>query len=477
MAENPENNIPLCVDLDGTLVNTDTLVESALLLAKKNPLYLFSMLFWLLSGKAYLKEQIASRTSLDVEILPYNDSFLTWLKEQHASGRELVLVTAANRKIAAAVSEQLPLFSTCIASTSTVNMGAERKRDELIKRFGEGGYDYAGNSSDDFPVWSKCRRGIVVNASSGTDAQAAALAQIETSFPSDQKPVSAILKAMRPHQWAKNLLIFVSIIVAHQYTDSAVLVPTLIAFASFCLCSSTVYLINDLLDLQADRRHATKHRRPFAAGDVPLLLGVIFVPVLLAASAILAVQAGPMFCGVLALYFAATLAYSFVLKRIAMLDVLVLAILYTLRIVAGASVAGEFPSVWLVSFSMFLFTSLAMAKRYAELKALEGQPHAWAGGRGYNVDDMPLISQLGATSGYIATLVLALYIDSPEVITIHSNEQLMWLLCPLLMYWIGRIWLVANRGQLAQDPVIFATRDRASYIVFLLGILTLLAAR
>lgn len=473
----PRNDdLPLCVDLDGTLVNTDTLVESAVLLAKINPLYIFAMLFWLLSGKAHLKEQISCRTKLDVTTLPYNQALLAWLRGQQKMNRNLVLVTAANYRIADAIGEHLQLFSQVIASSSRRNLGAGTKRDELEQRFGRHGYDYVGNSRDDLKVWSSCRKAVLVNAGPGLAARAAKLAEIEASFPSSHSVLRGLIRAMRPHQWSKNLLVFVSILVAQRYTDITLLVSTLVAFVSFCLCSSSVYLINDLLDLETDRKHAEKHNRPFASGRAPVVLGLLLTPVLLVASAVLAWMAGKLFFAVLVLYFVVTLAYSFYLKRLALLDVLILAILYTLRIIAGAAVASAMPSVWLVSFSMFIFTSLAMAKRYAELKALTVDSGAWAGGRGYHVSDITIIAQLGAASGYISTLVLALYIDSHDVIETYHNQRMMWLLCPLLMYWIGRIWLVASRGELHQDPVIFATRDRVSYIVFGLGLLTIMAA-
>jgi 4-hydroxybenzoate polyprenyltransferase len=307
--------------------------------------------------------------------------------------------------------------------------------------------------------------------------RAAARSEIEASFPKSHNPLRELIRAMRPHQWSKNLLIFVSILTAHRYTDVPLLILTAISFFSFCLCSSAVYLINDLLDLESDRRHSEKHTRPFASGRAPLTLGLLLVPVLLTASAALAWVAGKPFLIVLVVYFGLTLVYSFYLKRLVLLDVLVLAILYTLRIIAGAAAASVLPSFWLVAFSMFIFTSLAMAKRYAELKALEQHSTSWASGRGYHVSDINIVSQLGSASGFISTLVFALYIDTPDMMAIYSNQQIMWLLCPLLMYWIARIWLIASRGQLHQDPVVFATRDRVSYAVFGLSLLTIMAAR
>jgi 4-hydroxybenzoate polyprenyltransferase/phosphoserine phosphatase len=475
--EHPINRIPLCVDLDGTLVNTDTLIESALLLAKINPLYVLAMFFWLLFGKAHLKEKIAVRTALDVTTLPYNSGFLEWLIEQRETGRELVLVTASNQRIADAVAGHLQIFSRALGSSADHNLAAKRKREELDRLFGKGGYDYAGNSRDDLQVWSSCRKTILVNAGATLSRHAKKNTEIEAVFPRKNHPFKGLVSAMRPHQWTKNLLVFVSILIAHHYTDIPLLQSTVIAFLSFCLCSSAVYLINDLLDLEADRGHSEKCNRAFASGKAPLMMGIAAAPVLLMASIFLARIAGPNFVWVLAIYFAVTLVYSFYLKRLVLLDVLVLATLYTIRIIAGASVAAAVPSVWLVTFSMFIFTSLAMAKRYAELKSLELEAGDWVSGRGYRVSDIPILAQLGAASGYISTLVLALYIDSVDVAAVYQNQHFMWLLCPLLMYWIGRIWLVASRGDLHHDPVVFATRDRVSYLVFVLGLVALMAAR
>jgi len=473
-SQNPK--VPLCVDLDGTLVNSNTLVESSLLLVKKNAFYLFAMFYWLLSGKANLKQQITSRTALDVTILPYNQKLLDWLRIQHGTQRPLVLVSAANQSTANAVGDHLKLFSRVIASSSTHNLSAGNKRDALDREFGEGGYDYAGNSTDDVPVWAHCKRAVVVNAAGPVLAKAQAVADIECVFPREHKALPQLLKAMRPRQWSKNLLIFVNILMAHQLANTALLASTILAFIAFCLCSSAVYLINDLLDLEADRRHSEKHNRPFASGSVSLALGIVAAPALLASSIMLAQSSGSVFLSSLVTYFFVTLAYSFYLKRIVILDVMVLAILYTLRIVAGATVAGVMPSFWLMSFSLFIFTSLAMAKRYAELKSLELDSTEWADGRGYHVGDQAIIASLGVASGYIATLVLALYINSPDVVELYRNEGLIWLLCPMLMYWIGRIWLLASRGDLHQDPVVFATGDKTSYVVCLLGLLTLWAA-
>jgi 4-hydroxybenzoate polyprenyltransferase len=470
-----EGAIPLCVDLDGTLVHSDTLAETALLLLKRNPLYIFSMLVWLFSGKANLKEQIAARAEIDVTILPYNQALLEWLREQ-ADTRPLVLVTGANGRIANSIADHLDIFPQVIASSGRHNMSAGTKRDELDRQFGSNGYDYAGNSRDDLKVWAHCRRAVVVNATAAVAGRAAKLVPVEKEFPRLYDSSSELFRALRPHQWSKNLLLFVNILMAHQLSDQNLMLSTVIAFMAFCLCSSGVYLINDMLDIEADRQHAQKNSRPFASGSAPLGAGLVTAAMLLTVAFALAFYAGGEFFLCLTTYFLLTLAYSFYLKRFVILDVIILAILYTLRIIAGASVAGIMPSFWLMSFSLFIFTSLAMAKRYAELKSMEHNSLAWVSGRGYHVSDLPVIANLGVSSGYIATLVLALYIDSPAVVALYQDEGFIWLLCPLLLYWIGRIWLLATRGELHQDPVIFAISDKISYLVLILGLLTLWVA-
>lgn len=471
-----DKQVPLCVDMDETLLNTDTLVESALQLLKANPLVIFSMFVWLLQGKAQLKQQIARRKRLKPGLLPYNEPFIAWLREEYSNGRELVLITAANEQVARDIADHLGLFSLVLASDDNDNLKAERKRQRLTQLYGAGGYDYAGNSADDLPAWRDSRHAVLVNTTTRVAARARQQATVSRTFPRAKKQLPTLLKAMRPHQWSKNVLIFVSLLVSHSYSDDALLTATALAFVAFCLCSSAVYLINDLLDLEADRRHDIKRKRPFASGALSLHLGVAAIPVLLAVSAAITATLPTLFGTFLSIYFVLTLLYSLYLKRIPLLDVITLSGLYTLRLLAGAAVAVAAPSVWLVSFSLFLFTSLAIAKRYAEIKAMVDAGDHWVGGRGYHVSDLNILGQLGAASGFISTLVLALYIDSGEVMALYTAPYLLWLLCPLLMYWIGRLWLVASRGQLDQDPVIYATRDHTSYIVAALGLFIMLAA-
>lgn len=475
-APEASQDVPICVDLDGTLVRTDTLVESALLLLKQNPLSLFSMLLWLLSGKANLKQKLADRVLPDPNLLPYHRGLLEWLRERKSEGRRLLLVTAANHRIAEAVAGHLDIFDEVIASTEGRNMSAHVKAGELASRFSVRGYDYAGNSSDDLPVWTSCREAIIVSATKEVAKAARGRASVAAEFPPEVSPLRALLKAMRPHQWSKNLLVFVSIVIDQHFNDGPLLASTIMAFIAFCLVSSSVYLVNDMLDLTSDRTHSEKNRRPFASGSAPLIFGVVGAPALLIFGMLLAGTVSKAFVGVLTLYLLLTLSYSFYLKRHVLLDVLVLAMLYTLRIVAGAAVGESLPSVWLMSFSMFIFTSLAMAKRYAELKALESEEGGWVGGRGYHVHDLSVVAQLGASAGFISVLVLALYVDSADVGDTYDEYFYMYLLCPLLMYWIGRIWVLASRGMLTQDPVIFATRDRVSYLIFGLGGVLLWAA-
>lgn len=455
---------PLCVDLDGTLIKTDLLVESFFLLLKHHPWRILSVPAWLSRGKAYLKQEIARRVELDVATLPYHTAFLTWLREQHAQGRSLVLATAAAEPFARQIAVHLRLFAEVIATTDGDNLSGSRKAERLAQRFGERGFDYAGNAVVDAAVWARARRAILVNPARGAREQASQLTEVEAQF--DDRARGGLIpwrQALRLHQWLKNVLLFVPLLAAHRLHEPALLAQAMWAYLTFGLCASSVYLLNDLLDLPVDRRHPRKRSRPFAAGTLPALAGALAVPVLLALAFLSAlITLPPLFSGVLFGYYALTLAYSLYFKQIVMLDVLVLAALYTARIIAGAAATAIIPTFWLLAFSMFLFLSLALVKRYAELLRMRETGRDAAQGRGYQVDDLPLLQMLGSASGYCSVLVLALYINSGISPALYRHPQAIWLLCPLLLYWISRVWLKTHRGDMHDDPVIFAAQDRVS---------------
>jgi 4-hydroxybenzoate polyprenyltransferase/phosphoglycolate phosphatase-like HAD superfamily hydrolase len=466
---------PLVVDLDGTLVHTDMLHESALRVLRDKPWALLHIPHWLYKGKAVLKKHLASQTGFDPASLPYNQELLNWLRQEKQQGRHLVLCTASDHAIADTIADHLQLFDEVIASDGNTNLAGHHKAEELVRRYGEGNFDYAGNSSADLAVWQQSRCAIVVNASSALQAKAAELCEIERIFPSPTLGFREIRQMFRVHQWLKNLLLFVPLLASHQLANANIWLSLLLAFFSFNLCASTVYIANDLLDLESDRSHPRKRKRPFASGVVPAYVGVILAPILLLISMTMAFYVNTAFLGWLSLYFVLTCAYSFGIKRLIMLDCLTLAMLYTLRIVAGTAAAGVAHSFWLLAFSVFLFLSLAFVKRYAELEIRLLNGNEKLHGRGYYTSDAPLIQALGVTSGYVSVLVLALYLNSDTILKLYRSPEFIWGAVPVTLYWISWMWIQAHRGNMHDDPLVFAVKDKASLLagVMFAGVITI----
>ncbi|MFI4969430.1 MAG: UbiA family prenyltransferase [Lysobacterales bacterium] len=463
-----ERDIPLCVDLDGTLIRTDLLIESTFALLRHNPLYLFRLPLWLLRGRAHLKREIARRVRIDVAALPYDPRVLEWLRGE-AGARPHVLCTASDLGFAEAVAAHVGGFGLVLGSDGVRNLGGRAKCAALCERYGERGFDYAGNAAADLHVWRAARRAIVVNARPAVLRRARAGAEIERVFA--RGPQShAWIAALRPHQWLKNALVFVPLLAAHQIFVPAAAARSAVACIAFCLCASGAYLLNDLLDLDADRRHPRKRLRPFAAGALPPGSGLLAALALTIAAFAVAAALSREFVGVLLIYGVTTLAYSLLLKRVAMLDVVTLAALYTVRIIGGAVAIPVEASFWLLAFSMFLFLSLAMVKRYTEIQRVGASNGVSVAGRGYGIEDIPLIQSLGTSSGYLSVLVFAFYIDSTASGALYRHHELLWLLTPVLLYWISRVWLLARRGEMHDDPVVFALTDRVS-----LGVLAVFA--
>lgn len=458
--------LPLCVDLDGTLLRSDLLLESTLALLATRPWLLLLLPWWLLQGKAHLKREIASRVTLDPATLPYDDRVLDLLRR--STDRHRVLCTASDAGLVQPLAEHLGCFDDVLASDGEHNLSGAHKAQALVARFGERGFDYAGNASVDLAVWAHARRALVVNAGSSLARAAAARCDVDVHWPAQGGGLRTWLRALRLHQWLKNLLVFIPLLASHRLLQADALIASTCGFLAFGLCASGVYLLNDLLDLPSDRLHPRKRLRPFAAGTLSLLKGALLAPLLAVAGLALAWWAEPRFALVLALYYLLTLAYSLRLKRVVMLDVIVLAALYTVRIIGGTVVIGAALSFWLLAFSMFIFLSLALLKRHTELSAMLAAGRTDAAGRGYTVEDLPLLQSLGASSGYMAVLVLALYINSPESIALYGRPQVLWLLCPLILYWVSRAWVIAHRGEMDDDPVVFAVTDRVSQLVALL---------
>ncbi len=474
--ESTVNSLPLVVDLDGTLVRTDLLVESLFILIKQNPFYVVLLPFWLMKGKAHLKREITRRVNLDVGSLPYHRQLIGYLQAEENRGRRLILATGSDEIIARQIADHLRLFQSVLASNGNVNLSGRRKRECLVEKFGEKGFDYAGNNWKDLQVWCSSRKAIVVSSWGLLSRRAARLAEVERVFESGEGWLGAYMRAVRPQQWLKNLLVFVPLGMAHRFDDFHSLGNASLAFLAFGLCASSVYIINDLADLPFDRQHPRKRERPFAAGEVSLIWGLASVPVLLVLSLLVCLFLPPLFLAVLLLYFVLNLGYSFTLKRIAILDVIVLAGLYTMRIMGGSAAVDIWPSSWLLAFSNFLFFSLALVKRYAELVIMRRLKGETAQVRGYRIIDMELLASLGGGSGYVAVLVLAIYISSGAAEILYERDLLLWFLCPLLLYWISYVWLVAHRGRMQDDPLLFTLKDPVSRIVILLAVVIVLLA-
>jgi 4-hydroxybenzoate polyprenyltransferase len=455
---------PLVIDLDGTLLRSDLLLETGLLYLRANPHRLFHPLLWLTKGKAHLKDGLARATTVDVSVLPYDTEVITLIEAERARGRKVILVTASHYTLADRIAAHLGLFDEVIATDLSRNLSAHRKKEALVESYGEGGFDYAGNSHDDLPVWKAARRAIVVNPESGVERKSRIHGNVAAVIRSNRASFPAWVRAVRVHQWLKNLLIFAPLLAAHRITDIALLGQGMLAFVIFGLCASSVYLLNDLLDLNDDRHHPTKRNRPFAAGQLSIKSGMMVFPLLLAAAFTASLLWLPLaFSGVLAGYYLLTLAYSLVLKRHMVVDVIALASLYTMRIIAGAAAFAIELSFWMLAFSMFMFLSLALVKRYAELHRTRAQEQTGKSrGRGYYSGDLEMIASLGGASGYMAVLVLALYINDLNMGGLYRHPQFIWLACPLLLFWVSRVWMLTHRGEMHDDPVLFAIHDRVS---------------
>jgi 4-hydroxybenzoate polyprenyltransferase len=467
---------PLVVDLDGTLIKTDLLLESVCSLLRQEPLALFALPIWLLKGRAHLKREIAQRVQLDPTLLPYRTQLLAYLRAEHDKGRSIILATASDGRFARQVADHLKLFDLVLASDGITNLAAERKRARLVAQFGEKGFDYVGNESRDLAVWSSASKAIVVSSNPRLKKAVVKVSHFESAFEEPGVTVVEYLGALRPQQWLKNILVFVPLFAAHLFTEPILLVRTIIAFVAFCCCASSGYLVNDLCDLPADRHHPSKRLRPFASGELPLAYGFVMAPVLAVFGCCLASLLSGLSLGVVVLYFIVAAAYSLFLKKDVLLDVFILASLYTLRIIEGGLAAAVPLSVWLLAFSMFLFLSLAYIKRYAELVIMRGVDGDQAKARSYELSDAELLVSTGTASGYAAVLVLSLYIASGSVKVLYSTHEVLWLVCPLLLYWIGYLWLVAHRGKMYHDPLVFAVRDRTSRILILLMLAAALIA-
>lgn len=464
----------LYVDLDGTLIKTDLLLESILLLVKKNILLAFLIPIWLLKGKANLKFQLAQRVHVPVELLPLNLEFHSYLEEEVENGRDIVLISASTQQLVRRVSDHLGLFIDAMGSDEGHNLKSKNKVTRIIQLNPVGGFIYAGNSTQDIPVWMEANEAILVNCSKSLASE---LPQESVRlFDIPKSIVRKFWQAMRPHQWLKNALIFMPLILSHQVNQTNLLLQACIAFLSFSLVASSVYLLNDMLDLNSDRQHHSKKLRPLASGDLPLLFGYLGAPFLLALGFLVALLLPIQFIPVLFGYWLLTTLYSLVLKGLYLIDVLTLASLYTWRIIAGSAAISVVTTTYLLAFSFFLFLGLAMVKRYTEFLNLQNQGKSSVEGRGYDINSLRTLSALGGAASLIAVAVFAFYINAPATTQLYSSPIILWAICPLLLYLLWRIWSLARKGELDEDPVLFAITDRRSqFVAALCGLLVWLA--
>lgn len=475
--------LPLFVDLDGSLTSTDLLWESLFALLKRHPGLIFLIPLWAFRGKSALKDRVSREINLPSESLPYEPAVLELIHERREAGGAVFLATASPETWSRPIAEYLGVFEGVLATRPDLNLKGLRKLEaisQLCAQRGWPSFDYVGDTHADIPIWRAATAAYVVGADGLLARRIRGLGPAVAihNLGKPRRSLQAAFKAMRPHQWAKNALIFVPVITGQKILDARAVTAALLAFVAFSFCALAIYLVNDLTDLAADREHAEKRRRPFASGRLPLAWGPPMVAVLLTVSFAIAGMALPLgFLAVMSLYLALTTLYTFVIKSHLMVDVLALAILYSLRILAGGAATDIVISEWLIVFSMFFFLSLAFAKRFIESdRTIQAGKTERLKGRGYLPGDIDLIQSFGTISGYLSALTLALYVRSNEVRLLYSRPELLWVIVLGLIYWISRIWFLAKRRELPGDPVVFALRDRHSLALGIMSATALAAA-
>ena len=460
---NSEKDIPLFVDLDGTLLKTDTLFEAMLLLLKKNIFHCLSLLLWLTKGRAHLKYQLFNKIDLPVAALPVNTEYLKYLQAQKKKNRELILISASSQKAVDQVKNHMEIFDAAFGSDANTNLKGQAKL-EKIKTLTDGkSFAYAGNSRDDMVIWNEASQAVIVNC----EVTAANSERFENalSFDPPEPTLGQLLRSVRPHQWLKNLLVFIPLVLSHQLLDTGLVSILFVTFISFSLCASSVYLMNDLFDLAHDRNHLTKFNRPFASGNLSIVTGLIAGPCLFLLGAITAFYLPYNFLIIFFTYGLINFAYRFYLKKIFLLDVVVLAFLYTLRIIAGAESIELQPTSWLLGFSFSLFLGLAMVKRVAELFNVISAGNKKIEGRAYNKDHMSFLSVTGILSTAVAVGIFAFYITDPKTTELYAAPLVLWASFPFLSYLLFRIWKNALEGEMSEDPVLFALTDHIGQIL------------
>ena len=454
---------PLVVDLDGTLIFTDTLVESILRLIKQSPLNIFKILLWIFKGRSLLKSEVAMRSGIEPSLLPYHPDLLEYLQAEKKAGRKIILATAAHQSIADGVAEHLGIFDGVLATNSDVNLKGTAKLDAIRHRVGED-FVYAGDSSADIPIWQSASAAILVGVSPSLTQRMRNQVPIEKEFPKKSADFWMWIRALRIHQWLKNLLIFVPLLTAFSFTEFSAFATIGVAFLAFSFAASATYVVNDLWDLESDRAHPRKRLRPFASAAIPIFNGLAMTVLLLIVALLLAWGVSLAFFLVLILYILLTSIYSWMLKEYVLIDVLMLAILYTLRIFAGSVAIGVSTSSWLLAFSIFIFLSLALIKRCSELVSLGSSGGVVTRGRDYRVTDLVVLWPLGVGAALSSVVVFGLFITTPETQARYATPAMLWFVAVGLIYWLARLWIKTSRGEMHDDPVIYAVKDFGSRV-------------
>jgi 4-hydroxybenzoate polyprenyltransferase/phosphoserine phosphatase len=475
-AQNEPKLRPLCVDMDGTLLCSDSLMEAICAILRRNFFDILRLPFWLSRGKTYFKARVYDRVDIDVSRLPFRLDLLESLRIEQKRGRKLVLATGAEQSFARRVADQLGIFSEVYGSDKDTNLVGAAKARRLVERFGDKGFDYVGDSRVDLAVWKHAHTAWIVSSDHSLLHAAERVIPLEKRFEKPGLRLKVLVKALRVHQWSKNFLIFLPMLLSGHYLNLWQWMHCVLAFFSYSFIASSVYILNDLLDIEADRRHPDNRKRPFAAGTMSIGKGVLLAPLLLASGLSIGAWLSAVYFWVVTGYFVMTCLYSLRLKQVVMADIIVLSILYTWRVLAGGVATSIVISEWFLTFALFFFLSLALLKRCSELILMEQNNQKKNVRRGYLVADLPLLVSVGVANGYLSVLVLALYINDPKVASHMRYPQALWILCPMLLYWISRMWLKAYRGAMPTDPLVFALRDKTSYVIaFLTGVLWLSA--
>lgn len=457
----------LVVDLDGTLLKSDMLHESFWFALGRSWRSLFLSVGALWNGKAALKDFLSSAADIDVSTLPYDKDVVAYVLAFRKQGGRVALVTASSQELAEKIAHYLEIFDEVHGSGGSCNLKGMNKAAFLVDRFGNDGFCYMGDAYADLPVWKVSNKIVTVNAPPDLRSRTEEMGKSFEHLATTSRTLRPYITALRPHQWLKNVLVFLPMIAAHQF-DAVTLLSSILAFLAFSLVASSVYVFNDLLDLGSDRTHPRKRLRPFASGAISVSHGSILAFAILSGGIFVATFLGMLFLVAMVGYFLLTMAYSLALKRRIVIDIFVLAGLYAVRIIAGSFATGIELSVWLLAFSIFFFLSLAAVKRQAELVDAVSRGRLTAKGRGYHVEDLPIISMVGLAAGYLSVLVLALYVNSPAVQQLYSSPVPLWGICCVLLYWLTRMVLITHRGAMHDDPLVFAIEDRVSQICFVL---------